>query len=772
MKKYFLFLLLFFLILPRFSLATWPDKWADNNYFWVDASGDIYSNKDISSLHVTGDATFDGTSYFANMDVSEDLTVDGTIIGDISGDITGNAGTATALETAREIAGQSFDGTANITIASTNLTDTSDLLYETELDEFDELQSQISDKTLVNEEDDATFDGDLRQVSGKSFATDEIKAVDGDGLKLNNDGGNGIFIDDNGNIGLNDTDPNSSVHHSSTIPVFTIENTTEENTASGRRSVINMVGNRADGTDDVLGQIATSHNGAGADGRGIMVISTADTTGDLQDAITITDDQEVFLASGQNQINPPDIIGVEWNQGTDTWRHINLNGETINLETSDFDQHPVWGGMRRCNMDATGDILCYQNDPDFKLDGSNGKVMVEIPRSYVSSANPSANVYRWWLSSKPFPGSRIHYAFRQGGDGISHYSDYLYVGAYEAGFEHDSTNNHYELQSQTGVQPWTGGEITKVSFDAGQNEPAVEDLLSTATDSSYYVVDWVVRGGAWATNDATGDLWLRKPGDDACGFANNEDVTNDTQSNVFATIDGAVSELTLTINDARTYAQNIGTGWNITNFWELSLVRLLYYIEYADADSQTTIGQGIVNKASGTGFAGELTGADSIDTNVSTNGTGSGTGTDGLTPISYRNIENLWGSVWNFTDGYNAIDASYDLARMDGTSTFASPLVLHSSSTTAPITTDGYQTNLLYETNLEFAFLPSSAAGGSSSTYLCDFLFAHDIGETNILLFGGRWSDSAHAGAGCLASDDGASTSNRYCGCRLSYLKP
>src|SRR6056300_155609 len=38
-----------------------------------------------------------------------------------------NADTATALETARTIAGQSFDGTANITIASTDLSNTSNI---------------------------------------------------------------------------------------------------------------------------------------------------------------------------------------------------------------------------------------------------------------------------------------------------------------------------------------------------------------------------------------------------------------------------------------------------------------------------------------------------------------------------------------------------------------------------------------------------------------------------------------------------------------------
>lgn len=43
----------------------------------------------------------------------------------------------------------------------TIFTDLSSFLFETELDTFSELQTQIADKTLVNEEDSATFDSDM-----------------------------------------------------------------------------------------------------------------------------------------------------------------------------------------------------------------------------------------------------------------------------------------------------------------------------------------------------------------------------------------------------------------------------------------------------------------------------------------------------------------------------------------------------------------------------------------------------------------------------------
>src|SRR5210317_845814 len=51
----------------------------------------------------------------------------GNVTGNVTGDVTGNADTATTLETARNIAGQLFDGSADITIASTDLSDTSSI---------------------------------------------------------------------------------------------------------------------------------------------------------------------------------------------------------------------------------------------------------------------------------------------------------------------------------------------------------------------------------------------------------------------------------------------------------------------------------------------------------------------------------------------------------------------------------------------------------------------------------------------------------------------
>lgn len=462
-------------------------------------------------------------------------------------------------------------------------------------------------------------------------------------------------------------------------------------------------------------------------------------------------------------------VGVEWNQTADTWRRIDRDGDTVTLERSDFDTMYPWKAMRRVNLATTGEINAVYGDDNYVSDGTNGRVMVEIPVFYVKAekiVESTATKYRWWISDKQVAGFEVHPAFNQRVSDPP--ADYLYLGAYLADFVYDATGAHAELHSRTGKQPWTGAQIVEVDFDAGNNEPAIGDDVSTPNDANWFIVDYNVTAGAWATNDAAGKLWVRKPGDDTLGWLDNDVITNNTQANTLATCEftgGAKTALAFAIGNARTYAGNVGTGWGIMNWWSLSAVQLLYLVEYGDLDSQADVGQGVVNKAGGTGFAGELTGADSIDTNVGTNGTGSGTGTDGLTPIAYRWIENLWGNIWIFIDGYNAVDAEYRLIDRDGSGTFADTLAGgdYEASVNAPITTDGYISNVVFENLLKYSFV-GSAVAGASTTYIPDYQYSHDATETNIALFGGSWVAGAIAGVTNLNSNNVTSNSNRNIG--------
>jgi len=225
------------------------------------------------------------------------------------------------------------------------------------------------------------------------------------------------------------------------------------------------------------------------------------------------------------------------------------------------------------------------------------------------------------------------------------------------------------------------------------------------------------------------------------------------------------------IDEAELYANNIGSGYGCMNIWTMSAIRLLFYTEMGSLDSQSILGRGIVDKASGTDFAGELTGADGIDSNVGTNGTGVGTGSDGYTPVAYRGLENLWGNVWQFVIGYNAVDSEYRITKQDGTGTLAGDLAAgeYEASNVSPITGDGYQSDVETENLLQYLMIGSETAG-SSSTYLCDYFYAHDAGEQNVVLSGGHWNGGSGAGVGCLISNGGSSYSDRSIGARFEFI--
>ena len=79
-----------------------------------------------------------GQSNFNNVSINGSLTIGNTLNGNVTGNLTGNvtdeldvATTADKLTTARTIAGVSFDGNSNITLASSNLSDSSDIVKTT-----------------------------------------------------------------------------------------------------------------------------------------------------------------------------------------------------------------------------------------------------------------------------------------------------------------------------------------------------------------------------------------------------------------------------------------------------------------------------------------------------------------------------------------------------------------------------------------------------------------------------------------------------------------
>ena len=64
-------------------------------------------------------------------------------------------------------------------------------------------------------------DGNILQTDGDYLATDQVRAINGDGLKLYDDGSNGIFVEDGGQVGIGTTSPDKELHVYGTIRTST-----------------------------------------------------------------------------------------------------------------------------------------------------------------------------------------------------------------------------------------------------------------------------------------------------------------------------------------------------------------------------------------------------------------------------------------------------------------------------------------------------------------------------------------------------------------------
>ncbi len=464
------------------------------------------------------------------------------------------------------------------------------------------------------------------------------------------------------------------------------------------------------------------------------------------------------------------IVGIEWDRSSSspTLKHIDLYGKETDFSKAFFDNHEVFGSIGRRVVTANGHVTVGQNARGDGLDlsGASGNVMCSLPKIFTKSDHPSAYKYRWWISGHAlddygfsfFPSHRMRGGYER---------STIYVGAYPSVLKDNAGT--LEQHSKTGEQPWTGGEMDSLPFSAGSAEFVIgETLTGEVSGATGQVVDFHLTSGTWAGGDAAGVVYLKQVLDSFQA----EDLNGASSGIAAAAASSANSALSLTIDNMETYANNIGPGWGTTNIHTLSAVKLLIFAEFATLDSQDALGLGVVNLPSGTGFAGVENGADSADTNIAENGTGSGIGANGYTPVNWRGLENpFWGNVYTGVIGYNAVDTGYRVANRDGLGSLAAVLTEgnYEESLAIPINSDGYISDIEYEDLLQYAFL-GKATDGNSAAFLPDYQYSHDVGETNVLFAGGSWNNGVDAGVGRLHSHDAASGSGRIFGARLEFL--
>ena len=208
---------------------------------------------------------------------------------------------------------------------------------------------------------------------------------------------------------------------------------------------------------------------------------------------------------------------------------------------------------------------------------------------------------------------------------------------------------------------------------------------------------------------------------------------------------------------ARSSIHNLGSTYWQYDFAMYWTIMMLYRVEYANWNSQATIGYGC--SPSNAKFNMGAT-----DNMVYHTGTSAASRTT-YGSVQYRHIEGLWDNVYDWCDGI----------RFSGSTVYciANPASFSDTSGGTNVgtraTSSGYISGWTNPTadGFEYALYPN-AVSGSETTYVCDYCYYSASGV--VLSVGGYYGQDQYRGAFCLDGDSAASGASASIGCRLQKL--
>lgn len=161
----------------------------------------------------------------------------------------------------------------------------------------------------------------------------------------------------------------------------------------------------------------------------------------------------------------------------------------------------------------------------------------------------------------------------------------------------------------------------------------------------------------------------------------------------------------------RSYAKAVGSNFGLMD-WRFFILQILYIVEYANYNSQIMLGYGVYN-------------ASAMVKNGECDALGMKSGcfiNDGTHSVVYRGIENIFGNIFQWVDGLNVSNyrtyVCYDPSKY--TDDVFSGDYKAVSYTNA--SSDNYSSILGYDSSQPLISIPI-AAGGSETTYTCDFYY-------------------------------------------------
>jgi hypothetical protein len=441
---------------------------------------------------------------------------------------------------------------------------------------------------------------------------------------------------------------------------------------------------------------------------------------------------------------------------------------------------PIQAAMRRCVMNDAGVVQYYLNsfDSTKKADGSasdltggDGQVMVEIPKFYHRYSY-LGTTHTHDISLYNLDGFTVHNMFVKNGVTV----DYRYIGAYEGALydtsESKFVNGLYLPSSASYKLSFldNGGADDTITSDSNSHafselEAGVDKIVVSGTTGA-------VNDGTYAIKSLTDTVITLETGtlsgtqaNDECILQVERDWTAST-GDVLGSVSGKAPMNYGTRAEFRVAAANRGTGWRQQDFDLVSGIQLLYLVEYADWNSQSMIGNGLTDWAAGwpawnNSNPIEKAGNSNSDGNATANTSG-GDATVG-SYMTYRGIENIFGHVWKWVDGFNINENVPYVSNTD--TDFADDTV--TNYTALGVTLAAANEYVVTLEQIGRGFLAATTSGGSSSTYITDYYY-HATGW-RVATLGASADRALKAGVACWYLGSSSGSRNRYYAGRLAF---
>ena len=388
---------------------------------------------------------------------------------------------------------------------------------------------------------------------------------------------------------------------------------------------------------------------------------------------------------------------------------------------------PIQSKMRGCLLDDNGNVTKYLSDIEWTdnqcIDGTQGQVMVEIPKFYYKFET-DGDIQRVRISEYPLSGYKL--------------SNTMYVGAYEASLQRSTL----KLCSVCNYD---------ADYRGGGNQSAWDDTYRSMLGRPVTAISRI-NFRKYARNRNT-------------AMTNWNILTYQAYKMIYwlYTIEYASLNSQLTYNAELTsegYHQG-GLGAGVTNWSGTSWNNFNGYYPFIPCGCTNSLGNG-------TGIVPyEVKDADGnvlLTTNVP----------------RYRGIENPFGHIWKFIDGINIRISPTEENGGDGLSKV---YVCKDPSLFIDTNYDGYdyvgdeERRAGYVKKIIFGddgeIMPLEIGGGTTS-YFCDYHYTYiptSAESIRAVLFGGTATYGSLAGFACADSTCAPSGANAYIGSRLCFVK-